>query len=480
MVLPWLWPHAGGPTPAVQPWLASAACASMLWLLRLQLTPRLVAMAWIAAATISAAMGLLQYFGVTASFHPWIQAAPLGEAYANLRQRNQFATLTNIGLAAVLWWAGTLARQARPVHRWWLVAAGVALALGNAASASRTGAVQLLLLAGLLALWGGWRQRWPRRIMLLALLGYGMASWALPLLSGFDPATHGPLSRLGPEPVPCGGRLVLWRNVLHLIGERPWFGWGWGELAYAHFITPYEGTRFCDILDNAHNLPLHLAFVWGVPAALALTGLLIAVVLRLQPWREQDASRQLAWAVLALILLHSLLEYPLWYGPFQMAVLLSAWLLRKPASADGQSPRRFASGRETALVCGLLAALAYAAWDYRRVSQIYLPPAQRAAAYQDQTLAKIRDSWLFREQVRFAEYTTTPLTPQNAEHLFAMGQQLLHFSPEARVVEKLIASALLLRREKEARFYEERFRAAYPQEHARWAASRSDRMPPPD
>ncbi len=28
----------------------------------------------------------------------------------------------------------------------------------------------------------------------------------------------------------------------------------------------------------------------------------------------------MAWGVLAIILLHSLLEYPLWYGPFQMAL----------------------------------------------------------------------------------------------------------------------------------------------------------------
>lgn len=480
MMLPWVWPYAGGPTPAVQPWLASAACASVLWLLRFHLTPRLIAMAWAWAALISSAMGLLQYFGVAHYFSPWVHPGSPGEAFANLRQRNQLATLCDMGLAALLWRAHKQDVRVGPGRAVLLWAGAALLALGNAASSSRTGLLQLLLIVGLTLVWGAWRTPGVRRLLIVALAGYAVGALSLPALLGLDPNAHGMWARLQTEDAGCGTRLPLWRNVLHLVSLRPWTGWGWGELAYAHFITPYEGTRFCDILDNAHNLPLHLAFVWGVPAALVLTGLLIAVVLRLQPWREQDASRQLAWAVLALILLHSLLEYPLWYGPFQMAVLLSAWLLRKPASADGLSPRRFASGRETALVCGLLAALGYAAWDYRRVSQIYLPPAQRAAAYQDQTLAKIRDSWLFREQVRFAEFTTTPLTPQNAERLFAMGQLLLHFSPEARVVEKLIASALLLQREKEARFYEERFRAAYPQEHARWAASQSDRMPPSD
>ena len=51
------------------------------------------------------------------------------------------------------------------------------------------------------------------------------------------------------------------------------------------------------------------------------------LVWRARPWRETQPLRQLAWVVLALILVHSLLEYPLWYGPFQIAALLSVWIL---------------------------------------------------------------------------------------------------------------------------------------------------------
>lgn len=473
MVLPWLWPYAGGPSPAVQPWLASAACASLLWLLRSYLTLRLIATAWASAALVSSAMGLLQYFGVASHFSPWIHPGSLGEAFANLRQRNQLATLCSMGLAALLWW--THQQDVRPgLRRPALLGAGAAaLALGNAATASRTGLLHLLLIVGLTLIWGAWRRPGVRRLLVVALTAYVVGILVLPALLGLEPNAHGTWARLQAGDSACASRLTLWRNVVHLISLRPWTGWGWGELDYAHFLTLYEGTRFCEILDNAHNLPLQLAVVWGLPAALLLAGLLIFLVLRLQVWREQEASRQLAWTVLALILLHSLLEYPLWYGPFQLAALLGAWLLVRPALAERGAPRPSEFRRDAVIVLVVLAVLAYAAWDYRRVSQIYLPPAARAAAYQDRTLEKIRDSWLFREQVRFAEYTTTPLTPQNAEHLFAVGQQLLHFSPEARVVEKLIESALLLQRQKEALFYEERFRAAFPQEHARWAAGKS-------
>ena len=45
-----------------------------------------------------------------------------------------------------------------------------------------------------------------------------------------------------------------------------------------------------------------------------------------------------AWSVLALILMHSLVEYPLWYGPFQMAFGLALGLLMPPLLAALPEP----------------------------------------------------------------------------------------------------------------------------------------------
>jgi hypothetical protein len=64
---------------------------------------RLIALAWLAAAALSTAIALIQYFGQSAHFAPWVSASEVGEAFANLRQRNQFATLSSIGLATLLW-----------------------------------------------------------------------------------------------------------------------------------------------------------------------------------------------------------------------------------------------------------------------------------------------------------------------------------------------------------------------------------------
>ena len=99
--------------------------------------PRLATSSWLIASLASAIVGLIQYFGVSDAFSPWLNQTVAGEAFANLRQRNQFASLTNIGLLAVLGWAA----QARvgsksKVWKTGLMLSTVLLALGNAASSS--------------------------------------------------------------------------------------------------------------------------------------------------------------------------------------------------------------------------------------------------------------------------------------------------------------------------------------------------------
>lgn len=488
IALPWLNPFSSGPSPAVVPWLVSLGSLALLlpWLTRARLQQS-VPIAWLMAALISAVLGLLQYFGVAAVFEPWINATEAGEAFANLRQRNQFATLTNIGLAALLCWSaqaplssatsgstpGATARRRRLLA----LLAAILLALGNAASSSRTGAVQLGVLLALAWVWRASNGRAQgadpdqRSVLWVAVLAYGVGILALPTLAGLGPSGSGILARLHQGDPQCISRVTLWSNVMHLIQQKPWFGWGWGELDYAHFVTLYPGQRFCDILDNAHNLPLHLAVELGLPLSAALSGLGLWCVWRARPWRETNPTRQLAWAVLALILLHSMLEYPLWYGPFQLAFGFSVFLLwptvpQSDVAPDARRPRPTVLLTLLAVALGI--GVAYASWDYRRISQIYLPPAQRAPEYRHATLEKIRDSWLFRAQVHFAELTMSALTPENAAHIHAQAADLLHFSPEARVVEKLIDSAALLGQAQEKQFYLARFQAAFPESYALW------------
>ena len=184
MVLPWLNPFAPGPLPPTAQSLFTLTCASLLLWGLISLGREAdfsapAAEAWISAALLSCLIGLLQYFGVSDALSPWVSTTAAGEAVANLRQRNQFATLTNMGLAALLWWSlrqsaatdltpadGRVRKTGSTYETWasangvsWTAAAAALLAIGNAASSSRTGLVQLVMLIALAAWWGGLRRR---------------------------------------------------------------------------------------------------------------------------------------------------------------------------------------------------------------------------------------------------------------------------------------------------------------------------------
>jgi O-antigen ligase len=421
----------------------------------------LIALAWLGAAALSTAIALIQYLGQSAHFAPWVSASEVGEAFANLRQRNQFASLTVIGMAGLLW------LPPRRLGRWPALAAMCWLAVGNAATTSRTGLLEILVLGLLACAWPGDRRE--RALLWLGgLVAYVLAAVLLPfLLEATTGAAGGRLWERMASGNACSSRMALWSNVLHLVAQKPWLGWGWGELDYAHYATLYDGVRFCDILDNAHNLPLHLAVELGVPAALLVCGGVLWAIVRGQPWREPEPARQMAWAVLAVIAIHSLLEYPLWYGPFQLALGLCLGLLWPARRAIADSRAGLTSGRWLAALACI--ACGYGFWDYWRVSQVYLPPATRAAQYREDPLSGSRNSWLFRSQARFAELTITPLTRENAAWTHGTALAMLHYSPEPRVIEKVIESAIMLGRDQEAVLHLARLRAAFPEEYAKWS-----------
>jgi hypothetical protein len=255
-----------------------------------------------------------------------------------------------------------------------------------------------------------------------------------------------------------------------LIAERPWIGWGWNELGYAQYITLFEGPRFTEKLDNAHNLPLHLAVELGLPLTLLMGAALLALFWRARPWAEIRPWRQAAWGVLAVIGLHSLLEYPLWYGPFQIAVLVCAIGLawhQRLVVARPMGPAR--SGRWIdALALGLLLGVAVIAFDYHRTSQIYLPAHQRHGAYRNEPLKAAQASWFFQNHARFATLTLTPLRSDNAAEQLILAQELLHHSAEPVVIERLLDSAALLGRQELLAFHSRRYEAAYPRAYAKW------------
>jgi len=159
------------------------------------------------------------------------------------------------------------------------------------------------------------------------------------------------------------GRLALWRNSLDLALDYPLSG-----LGLASFEMPYSSYVLLvhvGYLTHAHNLLLD---VWLGQGLLGLLGFgwLLAVAVRTgrsaSPWRDA------AFASLAVILLHGLLD-DAFYGYDGRAIVLlfvPFALLATPAMTPGASDRRQASMRRRnayalPVLCGACVLLTVAA-----------------------------------------------------------------------------------------------------------------------
>jgi hypothetical protein len=421
----------------------------------------------LAVAVISAVLGVLQYLRLANDLSPWVNQPLKGDAFANLRQRNQFASLTSLGLVALLGWVAARVKTQSMTRGCWALALVLlnVLAAGVACSVSRTGAVQWALVGVLMAAWG-WRsakqdEGFGKGLVWLALVApvlVGVWSVLMPVIALHVTGDQGASMILrvtgqAQDYAACGGRRVLWTNVLALIAQYPWLGWGWGETDYAHFMTGYNSLRFCDMLDNAHDFPLHLALEFGVPFALTVMAVIGVWILRRTPWREQHPWRVMAWCLLVVLGLHSMLEYPLWYGPFQMTLGLAVGVLW--AASDAPATQEAQEGPMLVAALFFIGCL-YAAWDFNRVGQIYRQAASRDAVYRDNPLHHAKQSWLFKNQADFAELTTQTVTADNATELYPQALRLMHYSPEARVVQRVIDSGKLLGFDAQAQVLTER------------------------
>jgi O-antigen ligase len=487
VALPWFWPILVPPRPEFWPDMLSWAAGAVLLSLLLWTRDRAdesIATGWLLAALGSSVLALMQYLDLENRFYPWIVPTQPGHALANVHQTNMLASLLAVGLLT-LWWVGR--RQLlRPVHQGWMAALMIA---ALAATASRTGMLHLLTLAALLFFWHRRAWRTVLAVVLAAGAFYLLAAWGLQalgsLLSGAE-VQRDIASRFGATEH-CHSRLVLWSNVLDLIALKPWTGWGPGGLLYAHYITLFDDLRYCAKLSNAHNLPLQMAVTLGVPLTVLLVAGFIWFIARLKPWAATDATERWLWGVWLLLGLHSLLEFPLWFGVFQLMAGLAVRQLivaRQMRLNPRSSLLAFlSSARAMGVVSVLaLACLAAVTWDYVKVSQLYLPDSRRLERYRVDTFEKARTAWLYDAHVLIPQVVVTPLTPQNAGLILQGALESLHVAPDARVIRRVIEAAEMAGQPELAEFHRLRFQAAWPREYAKWQALRapqSGRSSPP-
>jgi O-antigen ligase len=339
-------------------------------------------LAW--TGVVSVALAVVQVFApnlIDGSF--LAQPSVPGRAVGNLRQPNHFSTLLIWCACGAVW----LGRR----RRWPQAASALMLILCIGAivwTASRTGMVGMLLLSA----WGIRDRRMPKllRVALLlapALYGawWGGMDWWSHLGSNHHFAAE---ARLHDGSDISSSRFKIWANVLELVKAHPWTGVGWGEFNLAWTLTPFP-TRPVAFFDHTHNLILQWAVELGIPLTILLTGLsLWGVIALLKPWwvPDDDEGDRVALVcvcttIVAMAGLHSLLEYPLWYGYFLLPMAF-AWGLGLAAASQlkGTAPRSAINApapQATWLHTGLGMTMALGAlWctlDYQWAANIYAP-----------------------------------------------------------------------------------------------------------
>lgn len=241
----------------------------------------------------------------------------------NLGQPNQLATLLLMGLAGLLFLyesskLGTLASG--------LFA--LTLLAGVAATESRTGVLSFLIL---ILWWVAKRKslgfRLPPLVVSIATVGFLGLFWTWPLLMAAIQMTGA-----GAEvDTSVGSRWLVWLQLIEALLQRPWWGWGLGQVAAAQNAVVHAYTR-SEPFTYAHNIVLDLALGIGIPLA-ALGVMLTAIWL----WRRVRAVKQLAsWYCLALVLpvaVHSMLEFPFAYAYFLVPVMFALGALEGMAGA---------------------------------------------------------------------------------------------------------------------------------------------------
>ena len=377
----------------------------------------------VAVGVLSATIAVIQvYIPKLADGVLIAQSGIPGRAVGNLRQPNHLASLlvwSVIALVPLVEWKRIGARAG--------AALGVLLMGAVVLSGSRTG-----LYGGTLVLvvWGAVDSRLSRstRIALVSSIVFPLGIHAWQWLSthlSFIPHAVGTATRAGDGD---SSHFAIWKNTIEMIRQQPLLGVGWGEFNFAWTLTPFP-HRPTAFFDHTHDLPLQLIVELGIPVALLVLGLMVwalgqGLLRALSTQGEAGHGARAAWVMIAMIAVHSLDEYPLWYVYF---LLPAAWAwgftlgsgpAPKPAAEltlsgvvggrpvdPGKLIRLSSEGSGLRWFGGAMVALALlCTWDYLRVSTIFLDDAGLAPL--PERIAAGQTSPLFAHHADYADATT--------------------------------------------------------------------------
>ena len=437
---------------------------------------------WIGAAgLLAAASGFVQYYHIPLpGAGVYIAAQPTNWMFGTVGQPNNFADYLGCAVISV---AFLHARNALGLLPALLIA--LPLAAGMALSGSRASwgyfAIALAIVP-LLRLGGNPRE--AKRILQLAC--FALAVFLLvQILNLYTGIFVGPEGR----PSSSGERLIRYLEIAG-AGERPirfqlflyaWLmflshpllGVGFGEYAWRAFeLSAGLGSGFPPGLDrHSHNLFLQLLAETGIAGMSCVAIPLVSWFWRM-PWRSLTSERCWMIGVLAVIGLHSMVEFPLWHANFlgMFALLFGA------ASPGGAAVAPTRLRRALVLVVVLAGGLtARGVWsDYVSFESWYLAVETKLArggtpgSSDLDELMKLREGSFFGPYFERIASEAIAIDEEDLGDKLALNTQVMRAYPMPSVVLRQVALLALSGRDAEAARALRAAATVYPQWTREW------------
>ena len=320
----------------------------------------IVTSACLLAGLLSVVLQFAQLAGLgSGDFSIWLYRGSAGRPAANIGQPNLLATAQVIALLG----AYRLWRQQRVPGILALLAA-LLLLVGIALTQSRTGLLNVWIVCWLLA-WNQDDARLRRSLVALGLLATGLFVAYMHIAPLLSPAIDAGLADRGSS---VGTRPFAWRLFAEAIVQQPLTGYGWDQTFRALLTVAPRYSQVPEIWLQTHNLLLDLAVWNGLPVALAAVAILLVWLLRCMRQAADEGSRSLL-LVVAVVMVHAMLEYPLTYAFILLPLGLAVGALgeRTRAAVVWRAPR----WKTLAVLAAASAAMALTVRDYLRVEYSY-------------------------------------------------------------------------------------------------------------
>lgn len=399
------------------------------------------ALAWffLAGGELSALAGILQHYDIHTFLDDFIAAKTGAAVYGNVGQTNHFANHISLALASLIFLFA-----ASKLRIWMAIPLALPLLFVLPLSGSRSPWLYLLALLALalLLLWRGKFKMEGRKLVtasLLLIAGFALMQWLvqLPWFIG-SMGTLTPADRMFEQAAGTAIRFYLWHEAWQMFVQTPLLGVGLGQFAWHHFqfLTVFQNPAITGVYNHAHNTVMQLLAETGLAGTLPVVG---GITLWLYGLKRQSFDLALWWllALLAIIGIHSMLEFPLWYGQY---LGISAFLL-------GASETRFLQlhlprlGRLAILLILTLSwsVMIWMKQDYRQLESTFSADPKQSKSLNNNdlnVLQKLHQKTLLSPYVDFSLASKMELNKEKIDLKLRINQRVMRFNPSGPLTYK--------------------------------------------